>query len=69
MSGSPLLQSAELLRLGAASATKVLAFDALRGKQVAIYFSGTYSVYLYGSTRTGSDRTTPSNRIGPTPTK
>lgn len=42
MSGSPLLQSAELLRLGAASTTKVLAFDALRGKQVAIYFSGAY---------------------------
>lgn len=41
MSGSPLLQSAELLRLGA-SAAKELAFDALRGKTVAIYFSGMY---------------------------
>lgn len=46
MSGSPLLQSAELLRLGA-SAAKELAFDALRGKQVAIYFSGAHICFTY----------------------
>lgn len=40
MSGSPLLQSAELLRLGTTAAKAELAFDALRGKTVAIYFSG-----------------------------
>jgi hypothetical protein len=39
MSGSPLLQSAELLRLGA-KAGKEHAFEALRGKTTAIYFSG-----------------------------
>jgi hypothetical protein len=41
MSASPLLQSAELVRLKAAAGpTKEAAFDALRGKLVAIYFSG-----------------------------
>ncbi len=44
MSVSQLLQSAELVRLGAKAAggggRRELGFDALRGKIVAIYFSG-----------------------------
>lgn len=40
MAGSPLLQAAELIRLG--TGAKELAFEALRGKTTAIYFSGTW---------------------------